>query len=43
MNQLTGFLDHLLKSAGATVSGANQTNRGSGIGGALNKNGRAHF
>ena len=34
MNQLTGFLDHLLKSAGATVSGANQTNRGGGIGGA---------
>ncbi|HRN76019.1 tellurite resistance TerB family protein [Ottowia sp.] len=36
MNNLTGFLDHLLKSAGATVSGANQTNRGSGIGGAIN-------
>ena len=36
MNQLTGFLDHLLKSAGATVTGANQTNRGSGIGGAIN-------
>ena len=36
MNHLTGFLDHLLKSAGATVTGANQTNRGSGIGGALN-------
>ena len=36
MNPLTGFLDHLLKSAGATVSGANQTNRGSGIGGAIN-------
>ncbi|MDO5624689.1 MAG: tellurite resistance TerB family protein [Pseudomonadota bacterium] len=36
MNQLTGFLDHLLKSAGATASGANQTNRGSGVGGALN-------
>lgn len=36
MNNLTGFLDHLLKSAGATVNGANQTNRGSGIGGALN-------
>ena len=36
MNNLTGFLDHLLKSAGATVSGANQPNRGSGMGGALN-------
>ena len=36
MTNLTSFLDHLLKSAGATVSGANQTNRGSGIGGALN-------
>ena len=36
MNHLTGFLDHLLKSAGATVTGANQTNRGSGIGGAIN-------
>ena len=36
MNHLTGFLDHLLKSAGATVTGANQANRGSGIGGAIN-------
>ena len=36
MNNLTGFLDHLLKSTGATVSGANQANRGSGIGGAIN-------
>lgn len=36
MTNLTGFLDHLLKSAGATVTGANQTNRGSGIGGAIN-------
>lgn len=36
MNNLTGFLDHLLKSAGATVTGANQTNRGSGIGGVIN-------
>ena len=36
MNHLTGFLDHLLKSAGATVTGANQTDRGSGIGGAIN-------
>ena len=36
MNNLTGFLDHMLKSAGATVSGANQSNRGSGIGGAIN-------
>ncbi len=36
MNNITGFLDHLLKSAGATVSGANQGNRGSGIGGAIN-------
>lgn len=36
MKNLTGFLDHLLKSAGATVTGANQTNRGSGIGGAVN-------
>ena len=36
MNNITGFLDHLLKSAGATVTGANQTHRGSGIGGALN-------
>ena len=36
MNNLTGFLDHLLKSAGATVTGANQTQRGSGMGGAIN-------
>ncbi len=36
MNKLTGFLDHLLKSAGATVGGANQNKRGSGIGGAVN-------
>lgn len=36
MKNLTGFLDHLLKSAGASVTGANQSNRGSGIGGAIN-------
>ena len=36
MTNLTGFLDHLLKSASGTVTGANQTNRGSGIGGAIN-------
>lgn len=36
MSQITGFLDHLLKSAGATVTGANQSNRGDGIGGAIN-------
>lgn len=36
MQNITGFLDHLLKSASATVTGANQTNRGSGIGGAIN-------
>lgn len=36
MQNLTGFLDHLLKSASATATGANQPNRGSGVGGALN-------
>lgn len=36
MKNLTGFLDHLLKSASGTVTGANQTDRGSGIGGAIN-------
>jgi len=36
MKNLTGFLDHMLKSAGATVSGQNQNNRGGGLGGAIN-------
>lgn len=36
MKNITGFLDHLLKSAGGTVTGQNQTNRGSGVGGAIN-------
>ena len=36
MKNITGFLDHLLKSAGGTVTGQNQSNRGSGIGGAIN-------
>ena len=36
MKDITGFLDHLLQSASATVSGQNQPNRGSGLGGALN-------
>ena len=33
---LSGFLTHLLQSASATVTGANQSQRGSGIGGAVN-------
>lgn len=36
MKNISGFLDHLLQSAGATVTGANQINRGSGLGGAIN-------
>ena len=36
MKNITGFLDHLLKSAGGTVTGQNQSNRGCGIGGAIN-------
>lgn len=36
MKELTGFLEHMLKSASGTVTGANQTNRGTGVGGFLN-------
>lgn len=36
MKELTGFLEHMLKSASGTVTGANQVNRGTGIGGFLN-------
>jgi hypothetical protein len=36
MSNLAGLLDHLLNSADATFSGFKQTNRGSGLGGAIN-------
>lgn len=36
MNELSGFLQHMLQSAAASASGANQPNRGTGVGGFLN-------